>query len=156
MPNKVLLYCSTLRNVKLSQIYSRIKIRMGGSCGIGVRVNENHAETVDLPTIPELDFDPVFIERFPADELMSDRITILHSLFSLVKAWKDSGEKKYLEKTFEIISGWINCNPTGEKPAWTSYPTSLRIVNWISYFGYTAESMPDEFKKTFLDSLHRQ
>ena len=184
MLNKVLLYYNTLQNMKLSQICSRIKIKLGGSCGIGVRVSENYAETLYSLAIPELDFDPVFIARFPAEELMSDKITILHGskdfdwkshwnfedmsalwnfnlhyfeyLFSLVKAWKDSGEKKYLEKTFEIISGWINCNPAGVKPAWASYPTSLRIGNWISYFGYTAESMPDEFKKTFLASLHQQ
>lgn len=184
MLNKVLLYYNTLRNMKLSQIYSRIKIRLGGSCGIGVSVSENYVETINLLAIPELDFDPVFIERFPAEELMSDRITILHSskdfywksvwefkdrsdlwnfnlhyfeyLFPLVKAWKDSGDKKYLEKTFEIVSGWIKSNPIGANPAWASYPVSLRIVNWISYYGYTADNMPDEFRKTFLESLHSQ
>ena len=184
MLNKVLLYYNTLQNMKSSQIYSRIKIRLGGSCGIGVRVGENYAETLHSLAIPELDFDPVFIARFPAEELMSDKITILHGskdfdwksrwnfddmsalwnfnlhyfeyLFQLVKAWKDSGDKKYLEKTFEIISGWINCNPIGENPAWVSYPVSLRIINWINYYGYTAENMPDEFRKTFLESLHSQ
>ena len=184
MLNKVLLYYNTLQNMKLSQIYSRIKIRLGGSCGIGVRVSENYAETLHSLAIPELDFDPVFIARFPAEELMSDKITILHGskdfdwksrwnfedmsalwnfnlhyfeyLFPLVKAWKDSGDNNYLEKTFEIISGWINCNPIGENPSWASYPVSLRIVNWISYYGYTAENMPEEFRKTFLESLHSQ
>lgn len=184
MLNKVLLYYNTLQNMKLSQIYSRIKIKLGGSCGIGVRVSENYAETLHSLAIPELDFDPVFIARFPAEELMSDKITILHSskdfdwkshwnfedmsalwnfnlhyfeyLFPLVKAWKDSGDNNYLEKTFEIISGWINCNPIGENPAWASYPVSLRIINWINYYGYTAENMPDEFRKTFLESLHSQ
>ena len=184
MLSKVSLYYNTLRNLKPVQIYSNLIGTKCGLCGIGVRVAESYAGFAVLPAIPELDFDPVFIARFPAEELMADKVTILHSskdfdwkskwnfddrsalwnfnlhyfeyLFSLVKAWKDSGEKKYLEKTFEIISGWINCNPVGVKPAWASYPTSLRIVNWISYFGYTAESMPDEFKKTFLDSLHQQ
>lgn len=184
MLSKVSLYYNTLRNLKPVQTYSRIKIKLVGYCGIGVSVAENYAGVAALSAIPELDFDPVFIARFPVEELMMDKVTILHSskdfdwkskwnfddrsalwnfnfhyfeyLFSLVKAWKDSGEKKYLEKTFEIISGWINCNPAGVKPAWASYPTSLRIVNWIGYFGCTAESMPDEFKKTFLDSLHRQ
>ena len=184
MLNKVLLYYNTLQNMKLSQIYSRIKIRLGGSCGIGVRVGENYAETLHSLAIPELDFDPVFIARFPAEELMSDKITILHGskdfdwksrwnfddmsalwnfnlhyfeyLFPLVKAWKDSGDNNYLEKTFEIISGWINCNPIGENPAWASYPVSLRIINWINYYGYTADNMPDEFRKTFLESLHSQ
>ena len=184
MLSKVSLYYNTLRNLKPVQIYSSLIGTKCGLCGIGARVAESYAGVAALPVIPELDFDPVFIERFAASELMADKVTILHSskdfdwkskwnfddrsalwnfnlhyfeyLFSLVKAWKDSGEKKYLEKTFEIISGWINCNPAGVKPAWASYPTSLRIVNWISYFGYTAESMPGEFRKTFLDSLHRQ
>ena len=184
MLNKVLLYCNTLRNMKPSQVYWRIKTRLGGSCGIGVDVKENYDDKPDTFAIPELDLDPVFIARFSAKELMSDKITLLHEssdfdwktawklsdktalwnfnlhyfeyLFSLVSAWKEGGDKKYLEKTFEIVSNWIACNPVGMDPAWASYPLALRIVNWISYYGYTAENMREEFRKTFLKSLHLQ
>ncbi len=33
----------------------------------------------------------------------------------------------------DLIESWIVNNPIGVKPGWESYPTSLRIVNWIKW-----------------------
>lgn len=170
--------------MKASQIINRLRIRLGLACPLGVTPADNMTNIQKVATPEPLDFDPVFLARFPAEELMGNRITILHSsksfdwktrwefedksalwnynlhyfeyLFPLVKAWKDTGDNRYLEKTVEIISGWIGSNPSGVQPGWASYPASLRIVNWISYFGYVGEALPEDFRKDFLRSLHAQ
>lgn len=170
--------------MKASQIFNRLRIKLGWACPLGVTPADNITNIKKVETPESLDFDPVFLARFPAEELMGNRITILHSsksfdwksrwefedksalwnfnlhyfeyLFHLVKAWKDTGDRRYLDKTVEIISGWIRSNPTGMQPGWASYPASLRIVNWISYFGYIGESLPEDFRKEFLRSLHAQ
>ena len=182
--NRFSLYYHTVRNMKASQIINRLRIKLGLACPLGVTPADNitNIQKVEIPE--SLDFDPVFLARFPAEELMGNRITILHSsksfdwktrwefegksalwnfnlhyfeyLFPLVKAWKDTGDRRYLDKTVEIISGWMNSNPIGVQPGWASYPTSLRIVNWISYFGYVGEALPEDFRKEFLHSLHAQ
>jgi uncharacterized heparinase superfamily protein len=33
----------------------------------------------------------------------------------------------------ELLDRWIRDNPVGTNPGWDSYPTSLRIVNWIKW-----------------------
>ena len=170
--------------MKPSQVFNRLRIKLGKGCPLGVAVNENITNIQKVESPESLDFDPVFIARFPVVELMEDTITILHSskrmdwkstwefedksalwnfnlhyfeyLFPLVKAWKDSGDRKYLDKTVEMITGWIDTNPKGKSPAWASYTTALRIVTWISWYGYVEEVLEERFKKKFFSSLHEQ
>lgn len=181
---KVSLYYHTVRNMKPSQVINRLRIKTGKGCPLGVAANNNIKEIQKVDSPEGLDFDPVFVARFPVEELMEDTITILHSskkmdwektwefedksalwnfnlhyfeyLLPLVKAWKDTGVKKYLDKTVQMISGWIDANPVGTSPAWASYTTSLRIVTWISYFGYVGNILEDGFREKFLSSLHDQ
>ncbi len=51
----------------------------------------------------------------------------------------------------EIVASWIAQNPPGTGTGWESYPTSLRIVNWIKWSLRHREPDP-----TFLDSLALQ
>lgn len=170
--------------MKRSQIINRLKIKLGKGCSLGVTPASGF-ENIQLVNSPEiLDFDPVFLARFPVSELMENRVTILHSsktvdwqttwvfddksalwnfnlhyfeyLFPLIKAWKDTEDKEYLDKTIEIINGWIDSNSIGKAPGWASYPTALRIVNWISWYGYVSNSLDEEFRDKFLLSLHTQ
>ena len=181
---RVSLYYHTVKNMKLSQVLNRFRIKMGNGCSLGVSPSKKYTGIRKVESPEVLDFDPVFLARFPVEELMGNKITILHSskamdwkvtwefedksalwifnlhyfeyLFPLVKAWKDTGEKKYLEKTTEIIGGWIDANPVGRNPAWASYTTALRIVTWISYYEYVSEAVTEEFREKFLLSLHKQ
>lgn len=182
--DRVLLYYHTVKNLKPSQVFDRLQIKLGKGCSLG-SVPSNNFTCIQKVESPEsLDFDPVFIARFPVAELMEDTITILHSskkmdwkstwefedksalwnfnlhyfefLFPLVKAWKDDGERRYLDKTIQMIEGWINGNPKGKGPAWASYTTALRIVTWISWYGYVGDALEDRFKGKFLSSLHEQ
>ena len=178
------LYYHTVKDLKLSQVINRIRIRMGRGCSLGISPSDNYSDIRTLDCPRDLDFDPVFIARFPVTELMDDTITFLHSskkmqwkstwefeekealwnynlhyfeyLFPLVKAWKETGEKKYIDKCMEIISGWIDGNPKGTSPAWSSYTTALRIVTWISFFGYVKDDIEVKFKEKFMVSLHEQ
>ena len=181
---RVSLYYYTVTNMKPSQVTNRLRIKMGKGCGLGVSTSDNYTDIQKVESPESLDFDPVFLARFPVEELMEDRISILHSskdmdwkstwefedksalwnfnlhyfeyLFPLVKAWKDTRETRYLNKTVEMIEGWIDANPVGTSPAWSSYTTALRIVTWISYYGYVSEAVTEEFREKFLSSLHQQ
>lgn len=181
---RVSLYYHTVKYLKPSQMMNRLRIKMGKKCSLGVAPSRNYTDIQEIVSPESLDFDPVFLARFPVEELMEDRISILHSskdmvwnltwefedktalwnfnlhyfeyLFPLVKAWKDTGEKRYFDKTVQIIDGWIDANPVGRYPGWASYTTALRIVSWVSYYGYVSEVLTKEFKRKFLSSLHRQ
>ena len=178
------LYYQTIKNMKPNQVLSRICIKLGKSCPLNVAVTENILNVQKIESPNSLDFDPVFIARFPVAELMEDTITILHSsktmdwkrtwefedksalwnfnlhyfeyLFPLVKSWKNSGKEKYLNKTIQMIEGWIDGNPKGSSSAWASYTTALRIVTWISWYGHVGEALGEPFKEKFLSSLHEQ
>lgn len=181
---RVSLYYHTVKNMKPSQVMNRLRIKLGKGCLLGVTPSNNLLNIQKVESPECLDFDPVFLMRFPVEELMENRISILHSskdmnwettwnfedksalwnfnlhyfeyLFPLIKAWKDSGERSYLDKTVEIMAGWIDGNPTGSNPAWSPYTTALRIVNWISWYGYASDGLSEEFRQKFLSSLHDQ
>lgn len=181
---KVSLYFHTIINMKPSQVFNRIRKKLGMGCPLGMRPSKSITSIQALETPEFLDFDPAFLSRFPAEELIRNKITLLHSskifdcksrwvfddksalwnynlhyfeyLFSLVKEWKDTGDKKYLDKTKEIINGWIDNNPEGTFPAWESYTISLRIVTWISYYSYVCGALDRIFLNDFLESLHDQ
>lgn len=181
---KAALYYHTLKNLKPSQALNRLRIKLGAGCPLGVLPPESATDVQKIESPEALDFDPAFLARFPVEELMENKISILHSsrefdwksrwefddrsalwnfnlhyfeyLFPLVKAWRDTGNQQYLDKTAEMIEGWIDCNPAGTRPAWASYPTALRIATWISYFGYAGEALERRLRVKLLASLHDQ
>ena len=80
MLHKILLYWNTVRYMKPSQIYHRLRKMLHLTCTLGA-VPEKRDEcgiVHPIRAIPELDFDRDFLARFPADELMNDKITLLH------------------------------------------------------------------------------
>ena len=181
---RVSLYYHTVKNMKPSQVINRLRIKLGKGCTLGEAVNKNINGIQKVESPESLDFDPLFVARFPVEELMKNKITFLHSsrkmdwektwqfedkstlwnfnlhyfeyLFPLIKAWIDTGDNIYLDKTIQMINGWIDSNPKGSSPAWASYTTALRIVTWISWYEYAVEVLPEDFRKKFLLSLHDQ
>lgn len=170
--------------MKPSQVINRILIKLGKGCTLGIKANNIIGNIKKIPSLEELDFDPIFLARFSVADLMINKINILHSskftnwrtmwnfkdksplwnfnlhyfeyLFPLIKVWINTKEPKYLYKTIEMIDGWIDNNPIGRGPAWASYTIALRIISWISYYSYVHNELSDEFKKKFLASLHTQ
>lgn len=170
--------------MKLSQIVNRLLIKMGGGCTLGVVPSDNYTNIELVNSPQEIDFDPVFLERFSVDRIMSDEFEFLHSiaktdlktkwqypektqlwnfnlhyfeyLFPLINAWEMTGERRYLDRTTDLIQAWIDVNRAGSKPGWASYTISMRVINWINYYGHVYEALMPEFRNKFLQSLHEQ
>lgn len=182
---KLGLYANTIKSMNPSQIYYRIRKMLKMDCSIGCAVTSDAGQAEPIATVPELDFDPVFVRRFPADEILADKITILHTskefhwnqkwhfddksalwnfnlhyfeyLFSLIDIYKKTEDRKYLDKSVEIISCWIDQNPQengGE--GWSPYTIDLRLTNWLNYYSYVNEELDREFREKLLSSIHEQ
>lgn len=184
MIQKAGLYFNTIRYMKASQVYYRLKKKAGFRCTAGYIPPEKYSEIQIISVPKELDFDSVFIGRFDADQLVSDIVTFLHSsakfywdekwemedqsplwnfnlhyfeyLFSLLNAYKTSGKECYLEKANHCIQSWITHNPVGKGSAWSAYTISLRLTNWIGYYIEAETELSDDFKEEMLTSMYQQ
>lgn len=182
---KLGLYANTVKSMKPSQVYYRIRKMLQLDCSIGCKVTSDVSKVMPIATVEELDYDPAFLRRFPADELLDDTVTFLHSskefhwndkwhfddksalwnfnlhyfefLFSLVDAYRKTGDKKYLEKSIETIRGWINQNPKANGgEGWSPYTIDLRLTNWMGYYAAVHTELDDDFQSLFINSVHEQ
>lgn len=185
---KIGLYWNTVRYLKPSQIYYRVKKMLKFSISLGIYPQKLREDFIPfaLATVKELDFDPIFLARFPIEEIMADKITLLHEsenfsrnkpwnfpnrtplwnynlhyfeyLFPFVKEYKDTGDNRYLEKIKVIISAWIKENPRGTRPGWDPYPIALRLTNWLSIYTHLKSNfqVDPQFFKELLSSVWEQ
>lgn len=66
--------------------------------------------------------------------LVCFRVNSFRFLFTLSNAFKQSGDKKYIDKGFEFIDEWISNNfdfISGDK--WNPYVIADRLMNWIGF-----------------------
>lgn len=66
--------------------------------------------------------------------LVCFRVNSFRFLFTLSNAFKQSGDKKYIDKGFEFIDDWISNNfdfISGDK--WNPYVIADRLMNWIGF-----------------------
>ena len=181
---KLSLYWHTVKSLKPEQIIYRVTKKLKMDCTLGLKTNIG-TDFGPISLLPQLDFDTAFLSRFPVEALMQDRIILLHEtetfhwntpwhfknrsalwnynlhyfeyLFPLVKCWLDTRERPYLKKVQQIILGWIQSNPKDSGGVgWDAYPTSLRLINWLSCYGYLETDLDEDFKKQMLDSLKVQ
>lgn len=123
-----------------------------------------------VPTLPELDFDPVFLGRFDVEAIMDDRIELLHHeervdwsscwheelstplwrfnlhyfeyLLPLAKAYADTGNEAYLSKAKAIVLAWIeHCPENKGGAAWDPYTISMRVVNWLAFYAELRDAL---------------
>ena len=185
---KINLYLNTVKYLKPSQIYYRIRktIKMNCSLGAYPKSIDWDCKTAPLDTIAELDFDPVFLARFHVEETMAGKVTLLHEsetfhwneqwnfpnrtplwnynlhyfeyLFPLVKAYEDTGDRRYTDKIKAVIVAWIKQNPCGTRPGWNSYPIALRLTNWLSIYTHLETVFKDDehFRKNLIRSVWEQ
>lgn len=181
---RLTLYINTIRYMKSSQIYYRIKKLIGLKCTIGQVPCEKYNNIENIATPIELDFDAIFLHRFDVNEFLEDKVTFLHSsrkfdwngewklekettlwnfnlhyfefLFPFIKAYQDTKKFKYLEKTYFLIRAWINQNPKGKGIGWSPYTIAVRLTNWISYYEYVKDNLDDNFRRLILNSMHEQ
>ncbi len=188
MFKQLFLYFNTIKYLKPSQIYYRIKKILKMNCSLGVYPQKLTEDLVPKPveTIEELDFDKVFLSRFPVDEIMSDNVTLLHEteifhwnetwnfpehtplwnynlhyfeyLFPLVKTYKDTGSEQYFKKIKDIISAWIKQNSGGTSPGWDPYPIALRLTNWLSIYTHLGSDLKTDtqFHKELIYNIWNQ
>lgn len=185
MVTKISLYYNTIKYMKITQIYYRLKKMLGLSCSLGCKVISDYKNITPITTFQELDYDPVFLSRFSTGELMQDKITLLHSskdfawdaewnfndksalwnfnlhyceyLFSITKIYKDTADKSYLDKCIYIIDSWIKNNPKEKGGAgWASYTVALRLTNWLSWYSAMERDLINDFKNKFIKSIHEQ
>ena len=72
------LYFHTLKSMKASQTYYRVRRMLHLDCGMGLRVTQDIEKAAPISAVQELDFDPKFLSRFSAEELMRNQVTFLH------------------------------------------------------------------------------
>lgn len=164
MPSKLGLYVRTVRGLTLHQIGSRIRRMAGlGTPLPGVRPCEGPEGSLGrIAVVPALDFDPVFLARFDCDEILADRITILHHaedvdwagswsgryasrlwsfnlhyheyLLPLLRRSLDGYGSEYVEKAKAIVRSWIaSCPRSAKGDAWHPYTVSVRAANWLAF-----------------------
>lgn len=185
------LYISTVIHLKPSQIAYRVWRRLGGRTrlrlGYSPSPDPSRADVSRVPTLPELDFDLAFLSRFDVDEILADRIELLHHeeaidwsvswheplstplwrfnlhyceyLLPLAKAYLDTGDTRYLDKGKAIIRLWIGSCPRARGgSAWDPYVISMRVVNWLAFYGELRIDLnrDGEFVELFNRSLAEQ
>lgn len=185
MPGRIRLYVDTIRYLKPGQVFWRVAKRFGAKCALlGVRIPERGACRPVLH-VQELDHDPVFLDRFPAEELMRDRVSFLHEaeqfqwdgpwhmenhshlwnfnlhyfeyLHPLAKRFLETGEKQYLCKSEEMIRGWIRQNPQSKGgDGWSAYTISLRLTNWMAYYSAVCSFLDTSFREELELSIYEQ
>lgn len=185
MLGKVRLYANTIRYMKPEQVFWRVGKKIGLQCALkGAHPTKEIGQKYGI-AIPELDDDPVFRSRFCVEELMKDRVTFLHEaenvdwegiwhiagrsplwnfnlhyfeyIHPLAHCYSETGEQKYLEKTVQMICGWIRQNPRNRGGAgWSAYTISLRLTNWIAYLASVGEKLDASFRKEMEESIFEQ
>lgn len=185
MLGKIGLYANTIRYLKPEQVFWRVGKKMGMKCALkGAHPTKEIGQRIGI-AIPELDYDPVFLNRFCVEELMKDRVTFLHEaedvswegnwrvesrtplwnfnlhyfeyIHPLTKRYLDTGDKQYLDKAVQIIRGWIRQNPKEQRgDGWSAYTISLRLTNWLSFYASASQYLDDSFRKELEDSIFAQ
>ena len=175
MRSKLSAYWHTAKNMKPSQLLFRISKKLHLKCDLGVQPSPYRGQYYAVPTVPELDFDPSFLLRFPAEELMAGKVMFLNHkqildpydawddpkqsplwnfnlhyfefLFPLIQAYQQSENTAYLYKIKDLISGWISQNPQRKKGnGWKPYTAAVRLANWLSCFSYLERSFAEDEK----------
>jgi uncharacterized heparinase superfamily protein len=171
--------------MKPGQVFRRVGKKLGLKCALkGAHPVRGSGPRVAV-LLPELDYDPVFLRRFSAEELMGDRVTFLHEgedfcweggwsiadrsplwnfnlhyfefLHPLPHAFLESGDPAVLDKTVGMIRGWIRRNPReAGGNGWTSYTISLRLTNWMAYLAAVGDELDASFRKELDESIYEQ
>lgn len=177
MSSKLGLYLRTARGLTPHQIESRIRRMAGLNTPLhGAKPGERSRGFLSrLAVVPELDFDPVFLARFDCEEILADRLTLLHHaedvdwdhswmdphlshlwsfnlhyheyLIPLLKMSLDGCESRYLDKAKEIIDSWISsCPRSSGGDAWHPYTISVRVANWLAFVAEGGERVSSDRK----------
>lgn len=172
MTSKLRLYLSTASHLKPSQIAARLWRRLGRKTplkwGFVPHPDIALASIDSIAVLPQLDFDPHFLERFDVEAILGDRIELLHHsekvdwieswhrglstplwqfnlhyceyLLPLAHAFLERGDERFVAKGKQIIEAWIDhCSQEKGGAAWDPYTVALRVVSWLGFYGELRE-----------------
>ena len=185
MLGKLMIYAHTVRYMKPEQIFWRVGKKLGIKCALkGAHPSWGSGKRI-AALIPELDHDPIFLSRFCVEDLMQDRICFLHEaehfkwdgawhidsrshlwnfnlhyfeyLHSLTNHYLKTGARSALDKTVQMIRGWIAQNPREKGgDGWSAYTISLRLTNWMAFFAAVGDDLDASFRKELEESMFEQ
>lgn len=156
-------YFHTIRYLKLKQIYYRIllkiiKTKIKKNSSFELRVSEKIFSIPILKKVSLIDEDTFC---FLNETKSLSKIGWYEKHDTIPKLWRynqhyfdylntsvSSQQKKWHD---QLLLDWVNKNNIGREVGWESYPTSIRIVNWIKWH-YLKNDLP----KTCLQNLMLQ
>ena len=185
MSGKIRLYYETIKYLKPGQLFWRPAKRLGIKCALHGVCIAPRGGCRPILKAEELEHDPVFLARFPAGELMADKVTFLHEserfcwdqpwhieershlwnfnlhyfefLHPLVKGVLETGRGDHLDKTVQMIRGWIKRNPASSGgDGWSAYTISLRLTNWMAYYSAVRSYLDTSFREELEASIYEQ
>ena len=181
MKQKLIRYISTIKYMKPSQVYYRLRRNLNWGCSLGCIPKPIVGVPHNIATLEELDFDPSFVNRFNVTEFREGIVTFLHETekFDWNSKWeiKDktplwnfnlhyfeyihsfavmyirTGDEAWIESANRIIKSWIRYNPKNKMGnGWSAYTIALRLTNWLSYFSETKQ----QADKSVIESIYEQ
>ncbi len=110
---------------------------------------------VPFPIPPALDRQ--LVRQFLAGQVVPAQLPLL-KVFHLHYFHYLFDEELPLTQRVGLIQRWLQRHPPGDEPAWHPYPTSLRLGNWILFYGEHPEVFEgnEEFRRQFLARLWQQ
>jgi uncharacterized heparinase superfamily protein len=100
--------------------------------------------------IPYLDFSAVGDHKFIWELNRHQHLVLLGQAYAL------TGAKEYPREIFAQIESWLEQNPFQRGINWASaLEVAFRALSWIWIYHFTAEAMPEDFRRCFLTALYR-
>ena len=185
MIRKLLLYGRTISHMKPIQVCTRVKKMLGFGSSLGVHPAPMPKQVRAFESVRELDYDEVFMSRFPVDEFTAGKLTFLHEseqfdwksswhfenrsalwnfnlhyfefLMPLVHAYKATGKAEYLQCITDSVNGWIAENQQSNGDAgWASYTIAMRLVYWFACLFALSDDLSAAFKERMTASIYAQ
>ncbi|MCD8197619.1 MAG: heparinase II/III family protein [Lachnospiraceae bacterium] len=126
-----------------------------------------------------LDEDPLYLQRFDAEEILCGNVTLLHEdrkaagehshlwnfnlhyleyLIPLVAEYRRTGEERWYAGFKEACIGWIRDNRSGDGDGWHPYTISLRLTNLLICMDGLGEILEQdgEFVRELSGSMYAQ
>jgi uncharacterized heparinase superfamily protein len=139
----ILKYWNTIRFLKFKQIYSKLwflfyRPKPNMLPQLSLRLYNNSWKLSAIKQNSLLSFDNFFflnqkgsLNKLGWDNLDCAKLWRYHQHYFDDLNAKNSSHRKLWHQT--LLKKWIKENPPCEGTGWESYPTSLRIVNWIKW-----------------------
>ncbi|HJQ11887.1 MAG TPA: alginate lyase family protein [Gemmatimonadaceae bacterium] len=102
------------------------------------------------------DFSAIPWNEKPISPLWSFNLHYFDYAVDLAWAFRQTGERKYLERFQDLFNDWQRSTRHGRGDAWAPYVVSVRVVNLLWTYLLLDANLDASFGKALMDSVHRQ